>query len=304
MTTEAPIRARTPRVSVVIPAKNEAHNIGWVLERLPPAVDEVVLVDGHSSDGTIEAARRVRPDVVVVLDGIGKGAALRAGVAAASGDIVVMLDADGSMDPEELQRFIEAIEDGHDLAKGSRFLPHPGAGTADMTPLRDAGNRALLLLANTLFRTAHTDLCYGYAAFRREAFESLGLTADGFEIEAQLFLRAHRRRLRVAEVASFEFPRRFGNSNLNTFRDGWRVLKTILTERLPERLVRSLPAPPVTVAAAAIVAQLNPAPTLADRLRIPIKPRSSHAWSGRPRLDRATPRLARRRRPEPVKEPR
>jgi hypothetical protein len=220
------------RVSVVIPAKNEAGNIGWVLEQLPPVVEEVILVDGHSTDGTPEVARLVRPDIVVVADGRpGKGAALRAGVEAATGDFVVMLDADGSMDPRELERFLVQLRAGCDLVKGSRFMP--GAGTADMTPLRDLGNRCLLALANVLFRSSHTDLCYGYAAFRREAFQRLGLTADGFEIEAQLFLRAGRRGLRVMEVPSFEAPRREGNSNLNTFRDGWRVLKTILAERLP-----------------------------------------------------------------------
>ena len=112
-----------------------------------------------------------------------------------------------------------------------------------MTPLRDMGNRCLLLLANVLFGSSHTDLCYGYAAFRREAFQDLELTADGFEIEAQLFLRARRRGLRVTEVPSFEAPRREGNSNLNTFRDGWRVLRTIVGERLlPLGVQRSHPA--------------------------------------------------------------
>jgi len=235
-------------VTVVIPAKNEAGNIAWVLEQLPPLVDEVVLVDGHSTDGTVEVARSVRPDIIVVTDGRpGKGAALRAGVEAATGQDVVMLDADGSMDPRELERFLEALRDGHDLVKGSRFLP--GAGTADMTVLRDFGNRALLALANVLFRTSHTDLCYGYAAFRREAFQRLELTADGFEIEAQLFLRARTCGLQVKEVPSFEAPRRLGNSNLNTFRDGWRVLRTILEERLPrssrqaDRTVQPVPVP-------------------------------------------------------------
>jgi glycosyltransferase involved in cell wall biosynthesis len=221
----------TARVSVVIPAKNEAANIGWVLERLPALVDEVVLVDGRSSDGTVEAARAVRPDIVFVSEmRPGKGAALRAGVEAATGSYVVILDADGSMDPLEIPYYLARLNEGHDLAKGSRFLP--GAGTADMTQLRMVGNRGLLGLANALFRTAHTDLCYGFAAFRREAFLGLDLTADGFEIEAQLFLRAARKGLRVVEVSSFESERRAGNSNLNTFRDGWRVLRTILVERL------------------------------------------------------------------------
>jgi glycosyltransferase involved in cell wall biosynthesis len=230
---EAVPRSAWPRgrVSVVVPAKNEARNIGWVLERIPVWVDEIVLVDGRSRDRTVEVARAIRPDIVVVHDDVpGKGAALRAGFAAASGDFVVMLDADGSMDPGEIESFVDLLAAGHDLVKGSRFAP--GGGTADMSVLRAAGNRALLTLANTLFGAAHTDLCYGFAAFRRDRILELELDAVGFEIETQLFLRATRWGLRVAESPSFEAPRRFGTSNLNTFRDGWRVLKTIVVERL------------------------------------------------------------------------
>lgn len=219
------------RVSVVIPAKNEARNIGWVLERIPDDVDEVVLVDGRSTDGTVEVARRIRPDVVVVHDDEpGKGAALRAGFRAATGRYVAMIDADGSMDPGEIPAMIEMLDGGLDLVKGSRFAA--GGGTADMSILRSAGNRALLELANVMFGARHTDLCYGYAAFRREQILALDLDAVGFEIETQLFLRATRQGLRVAEFPSFEAPRRFGTSNLNTFRDGWRVLQTIFRERL------------------------------------------------------------------------
>lgn len=219
------------RVSVVIPAKNEARNIAWVLERLPIWIDEVVIVDGRSTDRTIEVALAIRPDLVVVRDDEpGKGAALRAGIAAASGDFVVMLDADGSMDPQEIDAFVGLLCRGHDLVKGSRFLD--GGGTADMSPLRSAGNRALLTLGNILFGVSHTDLCYGFAAFRRDRVLSLELDAVGFEIETQLFLRATRQGLNVVEVPSFEAPRRFGTSNLNTFRDGWRVLRTIFEERL------------------------------------------------------------------------
>jgi len=194
-----------------------------------------------------------------------------------------------------------------------------------MTPLRDVGNRVLLGLANTLFRTAHTDLCYGYAAFRREAFHGLELTADGFEIEAQLFLRAHRRRLRVVEVASFEAPRRFGNSNLNTFRDGWRVLRTILSERVPDRIrhlvTRARRSVPVTapIVERLILEELIDVEARADArsatdesgsipgvepYRIPVQPRMARAWSGRERADRPSTRPAPRRRPEPVKEAR
>jgi glycosyltransferase involved in cell wall biosynthesis len=217
-------------VSVVIPARNEAANIGWVLRRLPDCVDEVVLVDGRSTDGTIDVARAIRPDIVVVSDeGRGKGAALRTGFAAASGDWVVMIDADGSMDPYEIEPLVAGLAAGHDVARGSRFVR--GGGTADMTWIRRIGNMALLATANVLFRASNTDLCYGYAAFRRQAVQPLELDADGFEIEAQFFLRARRCGLRICEIASFEAPRRSGVSNLHAARDGWRVLTTILRER-------------------------------------------------------------------------
>jgi glycosyltransferase involved in cell wall biosynthesis len=238
------------RVSVVIPAKNEARNIGWVLERIPADVDEVVLVDGRSTDGTVEVARRFRPDIVVVQDDKpGKGAALRAGFRAASGRYVVMIDADGSMDPGEIPSMIAMLDSGYDLVKGSRFAP--GGGTADMSVLRSAGNRGLLVLSNLLFGASHTDLCYGYAAFRRGQILALDLDAIGFEIETQLFMRATWQGLRVSEFPSFEAPRRFGTSNLNTFRDGWRVLMTIFRERRRPR-ERGLVGLPIEIESVAI----------------------------------------------------
>jgi glycosyltransferase involved in cell wall biosynthesis len=231
-------KAACPRLSVVIPAKNEAKNIGWVVGRLPSIVDELILVDGRSTDATIAVTRALRPDVVVVQDDQpGKGAALRAGFAAARGDFVVMIDGDGSMDPAEISQFVEKLAEGSDLVKGSRFLS--GGGSADISILRLLGNRALLELANALFGSSCSELCYGYAAFRRTAILGLDLTAVGFEIETQLFLRAIRNGLRVDEVPSFEAPRRSGTSNLHTFRDGWRVLRTILSERLRHGRPRS-----------------------------------------------------------------
>ena len=218
-------------ISVVIPARNEADNIAWVLQRIPGFVDEVVIVDGRSTDDTIDVARLVRPDVVVVTDnGRGKGDAMRVGGMAARGSIIVMIDADGSMDPAEIERYVEPLAQEYDFVKGSRFLP--GAGTSDMTTLRKAGHAVLLALANFMYGSKWTDLCYGFCAFRKSALEELALDADGFEIETQMVVRATRMRLRIAEVPSFEHPRRSGFSQLNTFRDGFRVLGTILDERV------------------------------------------------------------------------
>ena len=235
---DPPLPAGSPRVSVVIPAKNEARNLPGLLAELPDGLHEVVLVDGASVDGTVQAALRARPDTVVVQQTrTGKGNALACGFAACTGDVIVMLDADGSADPAEIPRFVAALVGGADFAKGSRFLP--GGGSCDLTRLRRLGNSALAFLMNRMYRTSYTDLCYGYNAFWRSRVESFALPAaagtkaahgDGFEIETLLATRVANARLAVAEVASYERERRFGESHLNTWRDGWRVLRTIVRE--------------------------------------------------------------------------
>ncbi|MDQ0031207.1 glycosyltransferase family 2 protein [Arthrobacter bambusae] len=219
----------TASISVVIPTLNEALNLPWVLRRMPSYVDEVIIVDGRSEDLTVDVARALRFDVVVVNElHAGKGAAMRAGFAAATGDIIVMLDADGSMDPREIGWFVSPLQHDHDFVKGSRYVT--GGGSDDLTRLRNLGNRALTGLANKALHCNFSDLCYGYIAFRRECLEVLELKSDGFEIETELVSRAARAGLRIAEVPSHELSRISGNSHLQTFRDGWRVLRTLTRE--------------------------------------------------------------------------
>ncbi|MGH2974048.1 MAG: glycosyltransferase family 2 protein [Solirubrobacterales bacterium] len=220
---------RRTRVSVVIPALNEADNIAHVLERFPPDLHEVILVDGNSRDRTVEVAREARPDIRVVLQpGIGKGDALRAGFAAVTGNLVVMIDADGSADPAEIPRFVAALEAGADFAKGSRFLP--GGGSADITRLRRVGNYGLSGFVNLLYRTHFTDLCYGYNAFWARCLPFISLDVAGFEVETLINLRLANAGMRISEVPSYEALRLSGQTNLKTFRDGFRVLFTILGE--------------------------------------------------------------------------
>jgi hypothetical protein len=221
------------RISVVIPALNEALNLRHVLANLPDNVFEVVLVPGTSTDDTETVARRLRPDVRVVHQTrSGKGNALACGFAACRGDIIVTLDADGSADPKEIPAFVGALLAGADFAKGTRAIQ--GGGSHDMTVLRRLGNRGLTHLANVLHGTHYSDLCYGYNAFWLACLPALNVDIDGFEVETLLNLRAAKSGLRVAEVASFELARIHGNSNLRTFRDGWRVLGTILREWVPK----------------------------------------------------------------------
>ncbi len=236
--------APEPTVTVVIPAKNEARNLPHVLAKLPRKVYEIILVDGRSTDDTVKVTQKLRPDVRVIgQTRKGKGNALACGFAEATGDFIVMLDADGSTDPAEIPRFIKALEEGADFAKGSRFMA--GAGSSDISRLRQCGNFWLNKIVNLLYGTRYTDLCYGYNAFRRECLPvidldegepgscdpSVMLWGDGFEVETLINIRVAKAGLRVAEVPSFELSRRYGTSNLNAFSDGLRVLRTIHVER-------------------------------------------------------------------------
>ncbi|MFI6906618.1 glycosyltransferase family 2 protein [Nonomuraea sp. NPDC050394] len=227
-------------VSVVVPAMNEAENLPHVFATLPSWIDEVILVDGNSTDDTVAVARRLRPDLhVVTQTGRGKGNALIAGFAAAKGDIIVMIDADGSTDGREIGLFVEALIEGADFAKGSRYAP--GGGSSDISVLRSFGNRVLTGLTNMLYGTRYTDLCYGYNAFWARHLDAMALDCDGFEIETLMNVRAAQAGLLIQEVPSHEHCRIHGESNLHAVRDGWRVLKTILRER--NRGLVAAPAP-------------------------------------------------------------
>jgi len=221
------------RVSVVIPALNEALNLRHVLANMPDTVFEVILVPGHSSDDTDQIGQLMRGDLRLVdQTAAGKGNALACGFAAAQGDIIVTLDADGSANPREIPAFVGALLAGADFAKGTRYIQ--GGGSHDITLLRKLGNRGLTTVANVLYRTNYTDLCYGYNAFWRRCLPQLNVDSDGFEVETLLNLRAAKSGLRVVEVASFELARIHGTSNLRTFGDGWRVLSTIVREWVPK----------------------------------------------------------------------
>lgn len=230
-----------PRVSAVIPTMNEAASLPDVLSRLPECVDEVILVDGHSTDDTIAVARAVRPDVrVVVQTSRGKGNALACGFAMCSGEIIVMLDADGSTDPLEIPLFASRLLHGADFVKGSRYMPH--GDSDDLTSTRRWGNRVLTGMVNVLFGVHYTDLCYGYMAFWRRCLPALAVDCTGFEVETLLTLRAVRAHLDVVEVPSVEHDRLHGESHLHPVRDGMRVLRTIIGERISrDHSVREAP---------------------------------------------------------------
>ncbi len=211
------------------------------------------MVDGHSVDDTLATARELRPDVRIVMQNRrGKGNALACGFAAATGDIIAMVDADGSADPSEIPQFVNVLLEGADFAKGTRFAK--GGGRADITRLRKFANIFFSVLFNACYETHYSDLCYGFNVFWRTHVPVLTLDAvtpaespdgrlwgDGFEIETLIHIRVAKAGLAVTEVPSFEYARIHGVSNLSTFRDGIRVLSIFLTERRQsKKKVRSM----------------------------------------------------------------
>ncbi|BBC37714.1 Glycosyltransferase, group 2 family protein [Streptomyces graminofaciens] len=229
--------AIAPPVSVVIPAMNEAENLPYVFRTLPGWIHEVVLVDGNSTDDTVEVARGLWPNVKVVPQrGKGKGDALITGFEACTGDIIVMVDADGSANGHEIVSYVSALVSGADFAKGSRFAN--GGGTDDMTLIRKLGNWALCTTVNRKFGARYTDLCYGYNAFWRHCLDKIDLDCTGFEVETLMNIRVVKAGLKVQEIPSHEYLRIHGASNLRAVRDGLRVLKVILKERSNRRELR------------------------------------------------------------------
>jgi hypothetical protein len=247
-----PRRSRNPfpAITVVVPARNEARNLEVILPAIAavrPAVDEIIVVDGHSTDGSVDTARRVLPSVrVVPQTRTGKGNAMACGFATATGDVIVMFDADGSADPGEIPAFVAALVAGADFAKGSRFTA--GGGSDDITLLRRTGIAGLNGVANTLFGTSYSDLCYGFNAFWADLLPVLDLPpvdapaaadamlwGDGPEIEALLNCRVATAGLTIAEVPSVERQRMFGEAGLHAFVDGARMLRTLLAEHRRDR---------------------------------------------------------------------
>jgi len=240
-----------PRISIVMPALNEAANLAVVLPQLPD-VHEIILVDGGSVDGTIATARRLRPDIVTVLQSRrGKGNALAAGFSRVTGDVVVTFDADGSSNPAEISRFVQVLKDGADFAKGSRFMF--GGGSSDITPIRAAGSRALNAVFNFAFGTRYSDLCYGFNAFWADLIPVLDLPdhtrpmasggrlpwGDGFEIETVITCRLATAGVEIVEVPSIEMRRTHSEPQLSAVADGLRVLRTLFVEWRRARAARA-----------------------------------------------------------------
>lgn len=214
------------KVSLIIPTLNEGKNIAKVLEGVPFFVDEVIVVDGNSTDGTYEIAER--HGCIVLGDGIGKGAAIIKGVKKSTGKFIVIMDGDQSHRPKEMSAMIEKLAQGYDICLASRFIR--GGRTNDMSLVRAAGNAFFVWIVNSIWSIKLTDLCYGYRALRKNSFDSLQLKSRGFSIDAEMTIQAVKHDLKIIEVPSFEKKRRHGKGKLRPLADGLSIIRTIMRE--------------------------------------------------------------------------
>ncbi len=221
-------------MTILLPAKNEETGIETTFEALP--LDrleelgypfEILVVDGKSRDRTREIAKRYGARIVQQL-GTGKGRGVRTAVDVAKGDYVVMLDADATYPARAIPAFLTALDDGYDIAMGSRFLGVIEDGA--MKPLNRVGNLGLSVLASVLHARRCTDVCTGMWAFRRNTIRALGMTSTHFEVEAELYARARRAGLRVVEIP-IQYGRREGVTKLGSVSDGLRIGAALLRYR-------------------------------------------------------------------------
>jgi glycosyltransferase involved in cell wall biosynthesis len=214
-------------VSIIVPARNEEDNILHVLPELLEKADELLVVDGHSTDRTVEVARSLSSKVRVIhQEDSGKGSAIRLGIGAAVGSSVLVFDADYSHDPADVPRILERLKSGYDVVHGSRFAS--GGGSADNTLLRNLGNRGLTFVMNLICGTSYTDVCYGLFGFNRDAAKRLGLKAKEFDVEVEILCKANILGLRIAEIPCFERRRLHGGSHFNGVLVGLRNVLMML----------------------------------------------------------------------------
>jgi len=214
-------------ISVVIPCYNEEDGVREVIGRMPKAVDEIVVVDNNCTDGTASVATALGARVVAERVP-GYGAAYKAGLKAASQDVIVTLDGDGTYPPEEIPRLVETLVDRRwDFLSASRF---PLADPAAMHLSNRIGNWVLTIAAGVLFLKPLRDSQSGMWVFRRSCLERLKLTSNGMAFSEEIKLEAVARGLRFGE-AHIRYGARVGEVKLQKWRDGWNNLSFLFRRR-------------------------------------------------------------------------
>lgn len=214
------------KVTLIIPTLNESESIGRVLSDIPPGlVHEVLVVDGHSTDNTVEVVKGFGHRVIQQ-EGKGYGSAIATGIKHATGDVITMIDADGSYTISDIPKLLKCLEEGYDIAYGSRYLP--GSGSDDDTPIRFLGNKLFTTLLNILHGVKISDSLFLYVAAKKTVFESLKMRSTNFEYCIEFPIRAQKAGYTYKEIPSFEKKRIAGVSKVNEIYHGLRILWVLL----------------------------------------------------------------------------
>ena len=214
------------KTSIIIPALNEVGSVGKVLEEIPKDVaDEIIVVDNHSTDGTQELVRKMGYKIIQQ-KGKGFGAAITSGVEEAKGEVMLVINADGSQDPKDIPRLLEKINEGYDLVLASRYLP--GAGSDDDTLLHYFGNKMFTWLCNKIYKVGISDSLYFFLAAKKQIFEKIQFESPNSGYAIELPIKVHKAGFKIAEIPSFEKKRMAGKAKMNTYIGGFQILLKIL----------------------------------------------------------------------------
>lgn len=216
------------KASVIVITLNEVESIASVLQDIPQTeVQEIVVIDGHSTDGTPDLVRGLGYQVITQ-DGKGYGNAFLTGIKHAKGDVLILMDGDGSQNPKDIPLLLEKIAEGYDVVLGSRYLPT--SGSEDDTAIRHFGNKFFTWLTNFLHNMKISDSLFLFTAIRKEVFQKIELQSQSFEFCVEVPIRAHKAGFKFSEVPSFERKRFYGKSRVNVFYHGlrifWLIIKT------------------------------------------------------------------------------
>ncbi|MCY4643618.1 MAG: glycosyltransferase family 2 protein [Bacteriovoracales bacterium] len=215
------------KISVIIPAKNEEKCLPLMIDELPKdIIKEIIVVDGHSTDRTVDAAKGLGVKVIPQ-QGRGYGNAVNTGLHQASGEYITFMDADASYDPQSLTLLKRKIEENRlDVCFCSRYLPE--SGSDDDTIIRYIGNRSFSLLLRFLHGVQISDALFLYCLAKREIFNKISISSEAFDWCVEFPIKVHHSKLKYSEIPSFERKRIAGESKVNAFTDGLQIAFTLL----------------------------------------------------------------------------
>ena len=219
------------KISIVLPVKNEAIGLSGLIESLLTYGEEIIVVDGHSTDNTKEIVIKY-PQARFVLDnGRGKGDGIRVGIREAKNEIIVFIDADGSHDPAEIPDLVKPILEGNsDMVIGSRAKGGSDEFKMNIENLiRQVGSNFATTIVNYRWKTDLTDIQNGFRALKTSVARDLNLNANDFDIEEEMVMKTLRKKYIISEIKSHEYVRQWGVSKLKTSK-AWKFIYRILIE--------------------------------------------------------------------------